>query len=211
MRPRPCTCVLGPAHALGRRALAADARPRRCQPAHRQPAHRLCARAAPRWRSSRPVGRQTTECRARDNRHRGSPFDACHEGVGVGRVRAASGWAVRKWQWWQWGGGRRQTPSGSRGHHPQRSGAAGGNAWGEGRARLRGVLVSWARRGRPEECICSRVPPSCSVSASVVGPVRKPADHGRRARSASFCVRLRASGRGQARRKGIEPIPFTIQ
>ena len=105
MRPRPCTCVLGPAHALGRRALAADARPRRCQPAHRQPAHRLCARAAPRWRSSRPEGRQTTECRARDNRHRGSPFDACHEGVGVGRVRAASGWAVRKWQWWQWGGG----------------------------------------------------------------------------------------------------------
>ena len=53
-------------------------------------------------------------------------------------------------------------------------------------------------------------PPSCSVSASVVGPARKPANIGRRARSASFRVRLRASGRGQARRKGIAPIPFTV-
>ena len=108
------------------------------------------------------------------------------------------------------GGGRRQTPSGSRGHHPQRSGAAEGNAWGEGRARLRGVLVSWARRERHEECTSSSPPPSCSVSASVVGPSRKPAGHGRRAWSASFRVRLRASGRGAARTKGIEPIPFTV-
>ena len=123
-------------------------------------------------------------------------------------VRVGSGWAVRTCPWRQWAGGDDMRRAAARKTTLRRRRRSVPKAWGEGRARLPGELVSSARRESPRDCTSSTGPPSCSVSARVVGRAGRPASHGRRAPSASFCVRYRAYGRGTARKKGIQPNPF---